>query len=105
MLFLSRPACAVALAPSTLKLGGRGRSNNDIIFEKPLTKIFKRGCYGATQWAPVVLPVVALLPQDEQPSVLTSVWEGRTHLVGVADSLKVVEAVAETATFLLLHGY
>lgn len=73
------------------------------LYTKPLAKMFKRGCYGATQWAPVVLPVIALLPQDEQPSVLTSVWEGRTHLVGVADSLKVVEAVAETATFLLLQ--
>ena len=36
MLFMSRPACAVALVPSTLKLGDRGRSNNDIIFETPL---------------------------------------------------------------------
>jgi hypothetical protein len=33
---------------------------------------------------------------------LTSVWEGRSNVVGIADSLQVVEAVAETATFLLL---
>ena len=33
MLFLSRPAYAAALVPSTLKFGVRGRSDNNIIFE------------------------------------------------------------------------
>ena len=74
-------------------------------YVKPLTKLFKKGCFGATQWAPTVLPIVAILPPDEQPSILTSVWEGRTNMVGVADCLQVVAAVAETATFLLLKPH
>ncbi len=71
-------------------------------YTKALNKLFSKGCHGATQWAPTVLPIVAMLPTDDQPVVLTSIWQGKTNLVGAADQLDVVAAVAETATFLLL---
>jgi hypothetical protein len=71
-------------------------------YTKALTKLFSKGCHGATQWAPTVLPIVALLPTEAQPAVLTSIWQGKSNLVGTADQLEVVAAVAETATFLLL---
>lgn len=55
----------------------------------------------------MVLPIVALLPSEgvtaPQAGVLASVWEGRTHVVGVADSLLVIQAVAETSAFLLVQ--
>mmetsp|Transcript_30460 Transcript_30460/g.73043 ORF Transcript_30460/g.73043 Transcript_30460/m.73043 type:complete len:1725 (-) Transcript_30460:73-5247(-) len=80
------------------------RSSTMALYTKPLTKLFKKGCHGATRWSPTVLPIVALLPQEEQASLLTCVWEGRVNVTGVADELEVVGAVAETATFLLLKA-
>lgn len=74
-------------------------------YTKPLTKLFKKGCFGATQWAPTVLPIVAILPQEDQPGVLTCVWEGRSSVAGLGEELEIVGAVAETATFLLLKAY
>ena len=72
-------------------------------YSKALTKLFSKGCHGATQWAPTVLPIVSLLPADDQANVLTSIWQGKTHLVGATDQLEVVSAVAETSAFLLLR--
>lgn len=72
-------------------------------YSKALTKLFSKGCHGATQWAPTVLPIVALLPVDDQPNILTSIWQGNKHLVGAADQLEVIAAVAETSSFLLLR--
>ncbi|KAG7349816.1 hypothetical protein IV203_012413 [Nitzschia inconspicua] len=89
------------------------RSAAMVQYTKPLTKLFKKGCYGASAsaWTPMVLPIVALLPSGldsvgndglpAQADVLTCVWEGRSQVVGVADGLQVAQAVAETATFLL----
>jgi hypothetical protein len=89
------------------------RSAAILQYVKPLTKLFKKGCYGAaaSQWTPMVLPIVALLPNglesvgsDQLPAqvnVLTCIWEGRSQVVGVADSFQVAQAVAETAAFLL----
>lgn len=81
------------------------RSATIAVYTKSLAKLFKRGCHGATQWAPTVLPIVAILPQEDQPSVLTCVWEGRKHVAGLAENLEVVSAVAETARFLLLKSH
>jgi hypothetical protein len=81
------------------------RSATMALYTKPLTKLFKKGCFGATQWAPTVLPIVAILPQEEQPLILTCVWEGRANVPGLAEELEIVGAVAETATFLLLKSH
>ncbi|CAJ1944229.1 unnamed protein product [Cylindrotheca closterium] len=80
------------------------RSSTMSLYTKPLTKLFKKGCLGASRWSPTVLPIVALLPQEEQASLLTCVWEGRVNVAGLAEELEVVGAVAETATFLLLKA-
>ncbi|KAL3933129.1 MAG: hypothetical protein SGBAC_010530, partial [Bacillariaceae sp.] len=80
------------------------RSSTMALYTKPLTKLFKKGCHGASRWSPTVLPIVALLPQQEQASLLTCVWEGRVNVKGLTEELEVVGAVAETATFLLLKA-
>jgi hypothetical protein len=77
------------------------RSTSLAMYTKPLGKLFKKGCLGATQWAPTVLPIIAILPQGDQPNILTSVWQGRGEVASLADELEIVAAVAETATFLL----
>eukprot|EP00980_Cylindrotheca_fusiformis_P005876 scaffold1233_cov111-Cylindrotheca_fusiformis.AAC.2 len=77
------------------------RSSTMALYTKPLSKLFKKGCYGATQWAPTVLPIVAILPMEEQSDILTCVWEGRNKVSGLSEELEIVGAVAETATFLL----
>eukprot|EP00934_Nitzschia_sp_Nitz4_P003392 Nitzschia sp. Nitz4//scaffold11_size288233//268075//273153//NITZ4_000823-RA/size288233-processed-gene-0.255-mRNA-1//-1//CDS//3329534221//3382//frame0 len=85
----------VALAPPDQ------RSQTLEPLSKPLIKLFSKGCHGATGWASTVLPIVALSPPASQPEILTSVWQGRSNLVGVADQYQLAEAVAETAAFLL----
>ena len=81
-------------------------------FAKPLTKLFKKGCHGASPaaaWTPTILPLVALMPSHGSDPVaipprinlLTNVWEGQNHAVTGTDRLEVVSAVAETASFLL----
>lgn len=81
-------------------------------FAKPLTKLFKKGCHGAspaTSWTPTLLPLVALLPlKGSDPiaippkiDLLTNAWEGQNHVVSNTDRWEVVSAVAETAAFLL----
>ena len=81
-------------------------------FAKPLTKLFKKGCHGAspaTSWTPTVLPLVALLPsRGSDPmaippkiDILTNAWEGQSHVVSNADRWEIISAVAETAAFLL----
>eukprot|EP00531_Pseudo-nitzschia_arenysensis_P008966 CAMPEP_0116139576 /NCGR_PEP_ID=MMETSP0329-20121206/13386_1 /TAXON_ID=697910 /ORGANISM="Pseudo-nitzschia arenysensis, Strain B593" /LENGTH=1831 /DNA_ID=CAMNT_0003634629 /DNA_START=36 /DNA_END=5531 /DNA_ORIENTATION=+ len=81
-------------------------------FAKPLTKLFKKGCHGAspaTSWTPTLLPLVALLPSKgvdptaipPKIDLLTNAWEGQNHVVSNKDRWEVVSAVAETAAFLL----
>lgn len=81
-------------------------------FGKPLTKLFKKGCHGAspaTSWTPTLLPLVALLPSRTSDPVaippkidlLTNAWEGQNHVVSNTDRWEVISAVAETAAFLL----
>ena len=81
-------------------------------FAKPLTKLFKKGCHGAspaTSWTPTILPLVALLPiRGSDPvaippkiDLLTNAWEGQNHVVSNNDKWEVISAVAETASFLL----
>lgn len=81
-------------------------------FAKPLTKLFKKGCHGAspaTSWTPTILPLVALLPTRGSDPVaippkidlLTNAWEGQNHVVSKNDKWEVISAVAETASFLL----
>jgi hypothetical protein len=84
------------------------------LYVKPLGKLVKRGCYGASasSWALTVLPFLAMMSPTTQnnnnnnnmqlqASLLSNVWEGRTHVIGVADTLEVVAAVAESAAFLV----
>lgn len=81
-------------------------------FAKPLTKLFKKGCHGAspaTSWTPTLLPLVALLPSKGSDPIaippkidlLTNAWEGQNHVVSNTDRWEVISAVAETAAFLL----
>ena len=81
-------------------------------FAKPLTKLLKKGCHGAspaTSWTPTILPLVALLPSRGSDPVaippkidlLTNAWEGQNHVVSNNDKWEVISAVAETASFLL----
>ena len=73
-------------------------------FVKPVMKLLKRGCYGApaSKWAPAILAFVAMPPNlAVRISVLESLWEGRTSVIGTADTLEVGLATAESSSFLL----
>ena len=85
------------------------------LYVKPLGKLFKRGCYGgsASSWGLTILPFLAMIiptqnnnnshtaMQKLQASLLSNVWEGRTNVIGMADTLEVAAAVAESAAFLV----
>ncbi|KAL3808336.1 hypothetical protein ACHAXA_003234 [Cyclostephanos tholiformis] len=114
--------------------GDKGRNNNidPSAFVKSLCRALRKGCHGAPacDWAPVILPIVALLPtnapvaadldggeggkngesngtvREERPysiSVVLSLWEGRKFAAGTVDAIAIVSATAECATFLMLR--
>jgi len=78
------------------------------VFMKAMCKVLKRGCYGssAVQWGPSMLPLVALLPQEDRKlhnQFLSGLWEGHKVTIGVADTSAIIAAVAECVSFLLLR--
>eukprot|EP00986_Skeletonema_menzelii_P010399 scaffold5067_cov161-Skeletonema_menzelii.AAC.11 len=87
---------------------------DSIAFTKSLSKSLRRACYGApaSTWSPMILPLVASLPRQENnenvnsPAPLTvveSMWDGRNEAIRVVDKASIVCAVIECVTFLLLR--
>ena len=79
------------------------------VYWKPLSKLFQRGVYGASasQWAPTLLPFLAMMKPHVnhlvlQQQLLSSVWQGREHVIGTVDTMEILTAVSESATYLLL---
>ena len=78
-------------------------SSSALLLVKPLGKLFQKACYGAPVrlWGRTLLPLLALMPgQEQQVLLLQAVWEGR-HLTLSSVSL-LATAVAECASFVLL---
>jgi hypothetical protein len=82
-------------------------------FTKSLSKSLRRACYGApaSAWCPMILPLVASLPRQENENVdspaplamVESLWDGRNEAISVVDKASIVSAVIECVTFLLLR--
>ncbi len=86
---------------------------DSVAFTKSLSKSLRRACYGASalSWSPMILPLVASLPREENEivdsptplAVVESLWEGRNEAISVVDKASIVCAVIECDTFLLLR--
>ncbi|KAL7436735.1 hypothetical protein ACHAXM_008688 [Skeletonema potamos] len=84
-----------------------------VAFAKSLNKSLRRACYGApaSAWCPMILPLVASLPRQENEDVdapaplvvVESLWEGRNEATSVIDKASIVSAVVECVTFFLLR--
>eukprot|EP00804_Cyclotella_cryptica_P003277 CCRYP_010525-RA/>CCRYP_010525-RA protein AED:0.01 eAED:0.01 QI:921/1/1/1/1/1/3/599/1584 len=85
-------------------------------FTKALSKALRRACCGApaTYWGPMILPMVASLPQGEVEKgdktdhpfplvVVEGLWEGRKSAVGAMDTSAILSSVAECVTYLMLR--
>lgn len=76
------------------------------VVTKHLVKLFKKSCHGAsaTQWAPLLLPLLTMLPSTaDQVAVLSAVWKGREHTIRMGDHMVVMSTVSEAASFFLLR--
>ncbi|KAL7486519.1 hypothetical protein ACHAW6_012114 [Cyclotella cf. meneghiniana] len=85
-------------------------------FTKSLSKALRRACCGApaANWGPMILPIVATLPQGEVEKgektdhpfalvVVEGLWEGRKSAVGAMDTAAILSSVAECVTYLMLR--
>jgi hypothetical protein len=73
---------------------------------KPLSKILKKACFGASanQWGPSMLPLLVTLKNEGLAvSLIANLWEGKEEAIGSADQLSIAAAVAESSSFFLLR--
>lgn len=70
---------------------------------KPLSKLFKKACYGekAERWSPLLLPLLSFF--HNPVPLLQASFEGSELAIAVADKLDLLAAVSESASFFLLR--
>jgi len=71
-------------------------------FAKPLVKTFKRASFGAPagEWAPLLLPLSAMLLKEDRLELIQAAWQGRELMIGTQAPLFL--SVAESCSYGLL---